>query len=288
MDRALLQDAADAGARLFLNTPVTGITQSADGMYHCVSPAAEFIAPCVILADGVESRFARDCGWGAGLELKDIETCAFGRLTGVTIPDDTCIFYTGESVAPGGYLWVFPRGSGSANIGLGIAGNRSSAGLAEELLLSFVKQHFPNVGFKGFHCGGVPVAAWRKPLVRNGVMLVGDAGQQVNCINGGGIAYALLAGKMAGTIAAQAFASGKFNPAILQKYQKLWAQYHGKQQQRSYVLKEMLLNYNDSVLNNIALALSKENPEKLNYLRVFMRTFSKHPFLMLKAFRLFR
>jgi len=98
----------------------------------------------------------------------------------------------------------------------------------------------------------------------------------------------MLAGKYAGTVAAQAFSKGKFNPAALKKYQKLWARYHGKQQQRSYVLKEMLLNYKDSVLNNIALALSKEDPEKLNYLRVFIRTFSKHPLLMLKAFQLFR
>jgi len=130
MDRALLQDAADAGVRLFMRTAITAITQSADGLYHCTGTGAEFTAPCVILADGVESRLARDCGWNAGLNLKDIETCAFGRLAGVSLPNDACIFYTGETIAPGGYLWVFPRGDGSANIGLGIAGNRSSAGIA--------------------------------------------------------------------------------------------------------------------------------------------------------------
>ncbi|MDD5674008.1 MAG: geranylgeranyl reductase family protein [Chitinivibrionales bacterium] len=288
MDRRLLQQAREAGANVFMSTPVASVNQSADGRYHCISGQTEFIAPCLILADGVESRLARDCGWEAFNRLKDIETCAFGRIKSALIKKDTCLFYTGSKISPGGYLWIFPRGEGAANIGLGIAGNRSGPGKARELLDTFIQEHFPGAILEDFHCGGVPVAPWRKPLVRSGAMLVGDAAGQVNCINGGGIAYALLAGKMAGTVAAQAFTGGKYNPDYLKKYQRQWARFHGRQQHRSFALKEMLLNYNDEVLNSIAGALLKENPDKLNYLRVFLRTFSRHPLLFLKAFMLFR
>jgi digeranylgeranylglycerophospholipid reductase len=288
MDRNLLQDAANAGARLFMSTPVTGIVRSTDGKYHCLSGAAEFIAPCVILAEGVESRLARDCGWEKALDLKDIETCAFGRLSNLDIPEDTCVFYLGQDVAPGGYLWIFPRGQGSANIGLGLAGSKSSAGKARELLVRFVNKQFPGSELQNIHCGGVPVGQWRRPLTRGGVMLAGDTALQVNCVNGGGIAYALLAGKWAGSVAAEAFANGTFTLGHLKKYEKLWARFHGKQQQRSYILKEMMLEYDDNILNAIASALLKEKRVKRSYLRVFLRAFSRHPFLMLKAFRLFR
>ena len=33
--------------------------------------------------------------------------------------------YVGKKHAPGGYLWVFPKGEGFANIGIGISGKYS-------------------------------------------------------------------------------------------------------------------------------------------------------------------
>ncbi len=43
----------------------------------------------------------------------------------------------------------------------------------------------------------------------------------------------------------------------------------------------------DAFLDRIAASLAREPPEKLNYLRIFMRTFSGRPLLLLKAMRLF-
>jgi digeranylgeranylglycerophospholipid reductase len=221
--------------------------------------------------------------------MSDIETCAFTRVISPFIEKDVCLFYTGSRFSPGGYAWIFPRGTGEANVGLGISGNHSTAGKAKMLLEQFISSEFPASRIKEYHCGAVPVARWIRPLVRDNVLLVGDAARQVNCLSGGGIGYSLFAGKAAGIAAASAFTGGSINPKLLYSYEKAWKEQFGKQQDRSYSLKKFLLKHgNDTFLNRIATSLKKENPEKMNYLRVFIRTFSNNPLLMFKAIKVFK
>jgi len=151
----------------------------------------------------------------------------------------------------------------------------------------FIARLFPSATVTDLHCGGVPVGRYLRPLVRDGAMVVGDAARQVGAVNGAGIAYSLWAGKTAGTIAADAFSGETFAAERLRAYEKAWVSSFGKQQLRSYALKRMALTYSDEFMDRIAGALSKENPDRLNYLRVFLRAFAGHPLLLLKAIRLF-
>jgi digeranylgeranylglycerophospholipid reductase len=288
MDADLAREAADAGATLLLSTPVVEVRRTGDRRYECRTPDRTITASCIIIADGVESRIARFLGWNTALSLADIESCAFCHVTSPKIDQSMCVFYTGTNAAPGGYAWIFPRGNGEANVGLGIIGTQSVAGAAKEHLLKFLASEFPDAEAYDFHCGGVPVAKYVRPLVRDGAMLVGDAARQVNCISGAGIHYSLYAGKMAGTIAAEAFGSGgNVDWNVLLRYEKEWRKTYGKQQERSFALKEFVLKTDDAFLNRIAASLVKEPPERINYLRVFTRTFARRPILLLKAMRLF-
>ncbi|MCL2218411.1 MAG: NAD(P)/FAD-dependent oxidoreductase [Chitinispirillia bacterium] len=293
MDADLADMAVEKGAEFVPNTPVTSAERLPDGRYRCVSadtgPLREFIAPCLILADGVESRLARCFGWNTALRPGDIESGAFARVQSGGIEPDCCTFYTGSKAAPGGYVWVFPRGEGAANVGLGVIGSKCRPGLPRELLLSFIDARFPGARVTDLHCGGIPVARWLRPLVKGGVMLVGDAARQVNAINGAGIAYSLYAGKAAGVVAAQSIRDdGSCDCRILPEYQRLWAKNFGKQVDRSFALKEFIMSADDAFLDKIAESLSKEDPNKISYLRVFMRTFASKPLLLPKAFKLFR
>jgi digeranylgeranylglycerophospholipid reductase len=288
MDADLADEAAKAGATLLLRTPVTETRREADGRYACITPDQTYSAACVIIADGVESRIARFLGWNTVVSRADVESCAFCRATSPLIEKDACVFFTGSTVAPGGYAWIFPRGKGEANVGLGIIGNRSSAGAARKYLMKFLDRELPGARFSPIHCGGVPVARYVRPLIRDGALLVGDAARQVNCISGAGIHYSLYAGKLAGMVAAQAFLpSGTIDYAKLRRYESEWRKTYGKQQERSFALKEFVMKTDDAFLDRIASSLAKEPPEKMNYLRVFTRTFAKRPLLLLKAMRLF-
>lgn len=289
MDNDLVQRAIKNGVEYFPSTPVLSIKAESSNLYKCISAKKEFYASSAILADGVESRLARDLGWDTSLSMDDIESCAFCRVEHNSISNDTIEFHVGNKIAPGGFVWVFPRGEKSANVGLGILGSKSEGGKARELLHSFINEKFPDAVISDLHCGGAPVGKWLRPLVRDGVIIVGDAARQVNSLNGGGIAYALYAGRAAGETVAEAKKNGNLDYRHLKKYQKRWAQYCGKQQMRSYALKTMLLKKNnDRFFDTVARSLRKEPPEALSYMRVFFRTFAKHPVILLKSFLLFR
>ena len=289
MDRDLVNEAVKAGAEFIPSATVVLCEKRADGLYRCITQDREFGARILILADGVESRIARCFGWNTALEMKDIESGAFCRVYSPYIERDCCYFYTGGAVAPGGYVWIFPRGEGEANVGLGVIGSKCKGGLPKELLIQFIEQNFPKARISDLHCGGIPVGRWVRPLVKEGVMLAGDAARQVNAINGAGIAYSLYAGKLAGETAAKAIIKDKpVNYKKLLRYEKEWAKNFGKQQDRSFALKEFIMKTDDRFLNKIAEALSKEDPKNISYLRVFAKTFASRPLLLLKVFKLFR
>ncbi len=289
MDNDLVQQAVNTGVSYFASTPIMSVTSESGQLYKCVGLEKEFFATCVILADGVESKLARDLGWNSVLSMEDIETCAFCHVEHDSIAEDTIEFHVGSAIAPCGFLWIFPRRKGKANVGLGVLGTKSNGGKVRELLNDFIGRNFQNAKVSNLHCGGAPVGKWLKPLVRGGAMVVGDAARQVNSLSGGGIAYALYAGRIAGETVAEAFKNGAVDYTHLKQYQKKWASYCGKQQLRSYALKSMLLKKdNDTFYDTVAKSLMREDPDTLNYTRVFMRVFSRHPLILLKTFFLFR
>lgn len=286
MDYDLAMDAVKAGAELFVKSPVIEVVKKEKG-YVCRTGEKEIEAKIVIIADGVESKIARQLGWDTHLPLDDIECCAFTRVTSPLIENDTCFFYVGSKVAPGGYAWIFPRGGGEANVGLGILGIHSNKGKAMELLKNFIDKEIPGGKYNTIHCGGVPVVKYIKPLVKDGAMLVGDAARMVNCISGAGIGYALFSGKVAGSVAAKAIVGEQVNYKMLKEYEKLWEKKYGRQQRYSFSLKEFVTYHtSDAFLNKIAASLTQK--KGLKVITIFLSTFSRHPILLYKAYRMFK
>jgi digeranylgeranylglycerophospholipid reductase len=291
MERDLIERAIRRGVAFIPGTTILSISRSKDGHYACCGSSGElFEAKCIILAEGVESRLARTLGWNTTLSPSDIISCAFARMTYESLEPDVCHFFVGRSVAPGGYAWVFPRGAHEANIGLGIQGVISRPGLAKELLLRFIEHRFPSATTSQMHCGGVPVAPWLRPAVKDGVMIIGDAARQVNCISGAGIAYSMIAGNAAGAAAAGAFRrdqSDFFDLKVLKQYEKQWASHYGKQQKRSFSLKNTIVEFSDAFLDDLARSLEKNDSNSLGVAAIFLKAFSKHPFQLPKVLKLF-
>ena len=284
MERDLVKSAQDAGATYVNCASVVSVVRMSDGYCCSCADGREFHSSCVILAEGVESRLGRQLGWETSVALRDMETCAIARIQSESIDQSMCGFYLGSAIAPGGYAWVFPRGGHSANVGLGVLGSMHSPGEAARLLESFVAARFPGATVTDAHCGGVPVAPWVNPLVRDGALLVGDAARQVDCLHGGGLAYSLFAGKAAGAAAAACFGKGRFNPKGLIAYQRAWASHFGRRQRFSYALKNMVVGMSDVELDSIARALSSGKNTRITYLTVLLKACAGRPLLALKAF----
>jgi digeranylgeranylglycerophospholipid reductase len=240
----------------------------------------DIAAKIVIGADGVESRVGRWAGLRTAVKIKDMESCAQFTVSGIEIDPGKIHFYFGENWAPGGYLWLFPKGENLANIGLGVNGERTGSRCALNLLNDFLKRHYPNASILTTVAGGVPVAKTLKQITSDGLMLVGDAARTVNPISGGGIATGMLSGKLAGEVAAKALQKGDFTNDFLQNYAKNWHKAQGKNHERLYRVKEVIFRLTDDELNSLAAKVIQIPLAERSLLRIFKTLFMNRPALL--------
>jgi len=237
-------------------------------------------AKIIIGADGVESRVARWAGINTTVHMKDMETCAQMTLSNLSIANDTCVFYFSQKRFPGGYAWVFPKGNHTANVGLGISGDKARSDSALSRLESFVHVHFKNSSILNRTVGGVPCANRLPSLSSDGILLVGDAALQANPVSGGGIATGMTAGKIAGYVAANAIKSDDISANFLRRYEKEWDSACGKAQKRYYRLKEGISKLTDEQLNKTAHALKDIPRKKQTLVKIFQSALINQPRLL--------
>lgn len=102
-------------------------------------------ADVVVGADGVESYIGRWSGIDTRLRLTEISTCAQFLICNVEVDSDNCKPIFDSTIAPRGYAWIFLKGDGLANVGLGIGGDISGEGhRALDYLRAFVNDRFPD------------------------------------------------------------------------------------------------------------------------------------------------
>jgi digeranylgeranylglycerophospholipid reductase len=159
-------------------------------------------------------------------------------LSGIDVDPQCCYYYLGESLAPGGYAWVFPKGDRSANVGVGVQADAADSSALEYLLRFIEGQPWLAEGSPVILItGNVPVGLAAGPIVSDGLMLVGDAARQADPLTGGGIANAMLAGRLAGEVAAEAVEEGDVSASTLREYERLWQEHRGRKMERNHRLK---------------------------------------------------
>jgi digeranylgeranylglycerophospholipid reductase len=252
-DRVLAERAALAGARVLVKTAAVSLLREGKRVtgVRAAGPwgTREIAARVVIGADGVESRVGFWAGLGTTLPPRDLMSCAQFLMAGVDIDPHCTYYYLDQDLAPGGYIWIFPKGDGRANVGLGVqAGtpSRQQLGGADimprppvELLTRFVEAHpfLARGSMVTLIAGGVPVALPPAVLVTDGCVLVGDAARQVDPLTGGGIANGMAAGRLAGRVIAEAVRAGDVSQTALRPYEQHWAEGIGREMARNYRLR---------------------------------------------------
>ena len=161
-------------------------------------------------------------------------------LAGIDL-DPTCTsLHDQHEFAPGGYVWVFPKGDGKANVGLGVQADLPRRANAIELLTRFIESQ-PSLA-RGYPVtlvvGNVPVALPPARIVGDGVMLIGDAARQVDPLTGGGIINAMIAGRIAAQVAVDAIAARDVSANFLSRYADEWRKTRGSKMERNYRLRE--------------------------------------------------
>ncbi len=202
-----------------LGTAVTGFLKEDNKIIGLRTSQGDISAKIIIGADGVESRIARWCGLSKRLKANEIFTCAQHDLVNLKDVDDHFEIHFGAKYAPSGYAWMFPKGDGEANLGLGVLASTKKR--PTELLAKFKKDKAPRAKSLRMVAGCIPSTLPLSQTVKDNVILVGDAARQTNAVSGGGIANAIIAGKIAGEVAGKAISGGKPN-SYLEEYESMW------------------------------------------------------------------
>ena len=286
-DRALAEQAARAGAEVRVKTRAIdliiedGFVRGAKLMH--LGKTYDVRAKIVIGADGIESKVGRWAGIDTSLKPIDIETCTQYLIAGVDIAQDHCEFYVGNEIAPGGYIWIFPKGEGKANVGVGILGSRAGKFKPRpvDYLNSFMEKKFPDARIIEMVYGGVPVSGSIEKTSANGLMLIGDAARQSDPITGGGILNAMEAGKLAGEAAYAAISAGDVSFQKLEEvYEKRWRATIGHDIDMSLIVKNCFINLSDDDLNSLAHSLKDVKFDRMNLLDLLQALFKANKKLL--------
>jgi digeranylgeranylglycerophospholipid reductase len=223
-DQWLADRAARAGADLRTGVRVTRITRDAgrlrvrgDWTGHVGAAPFEAEARVVIDAEGAAPRLP------AALGIRPARTYAHGlqyEMHGVGgLEPDTPEMFFGRDVAPGFFAWLLPLGGGRARIGVAVDPAETPHAPVRYLdrLLAVhpaVRRRVAGASVARKVGGRIPMLTGRAPAARHGMLIVGDAAGQVKATSGGGIYFAMLAGRLAGRAAAR-YAAGDRHAGVL-------------------------------------------------------------------------
>ena len=290
-DYDLSRYAANAGAEVYTKAYVKNVLanngQTNGVVLDYLGEEKQIQAKIVIGADGLTSRVGRWAGLKTLVRMKDMESAVQYSVSNVDIEPNKMIMYIGMNHAPGGYIWVFPKGKKFANIGIGISGKYSKHKSAQKYLDEFMDREYPDAAILTTMCGGVPCAKPMEKPVANGIMLVGDAAHQINPMTGGGIVAGMKGGWIAGQVAAEAIQNDDYSEKGLLEYPKRMRKDFGKNHERFYKIKEATEKLTSEELDSIAEKVLSIPHDKRTLTSVFKAAVFKKPTLIIDVLKVF-
>ena len=187
----------------------------------------ELEADLVVLANGSHSMLSRQMGF-----YEEDPDYVFYGIRGYFddvegLPDAIEFHYPDEMFMPAGYIWLFPLGGKKANVGVFITERslQKTGKTMEELLwwwkdsTKFGKERLGNARIVGKIKGWRLPCGKRRPVHGAGVIAVGDAGNMIEQLYGGGIPHAMVSGVCAARMAAEAVSANDFSENVLKSYE---------------------------------------------------------------------
>lgn len=256
----LLRDTVNSGTKVYDNSKVIDVLTKNNTVEGVIilnkktGEQKEIYSKIVIDAGGytapVRSRVPFDTpGLEKKIDKRDIENC-YREIRDYSLHDSYLQLYVDIEVAPGGYMWLFPKGE-HVNLGVGIQGSSqvNPKKVYEKFISSFEFINESKLLSKGG--GVVPVRHPIDSLVSNGLMLVGDAASQVNPMHGGGIGFSMRGGYYAAKVAIESIKNKSWDINALWKYNVIYMKDMGAKQASLEVLKLLLQTLSNNEIDFI-------------------------------------
>ncbi|ADZ08723.1 Digeranylgeranylglycerophospholipid reductase [Methanobacterium lacus] len=277
-DKELASEAAKSGSDIMVKTAVKDLIIKDHKVCGVIAKhlgeTIEVKADVVIAADGIESNMARMAGLKTIQSPQQICSCAQYEMVGVDVDPNYLEFYFGENVAPKGYVWIFPKGDGVANVGVGI---RSPGKTPLYYLDKFVSKL--DATPVELNIGGVPVSGPIEKTYTDGLLVVGDAAGHVDPITGGGIHPTITCARIAGEVAAESVKNEDCSSNYLKNYEKLWKKEVGKGLSQSAKYRKMADKLSDKDMNSLAEFIENQDIESISKIAA-LKFVGKNPNLM--------
>jgi digeranylgeranylglycerophospholipid reductase len=273
-DRHLAYRAAKAGAKIL---PATR-AELANNKLKLYGRFSGSLRPRVIIgADGPLSGVARFMGAGS----QEIGVCLEYEMMDVDIDCLAAEMYFGTRWAPGGYAWIIPLGDDTANVGVGVRSTYIGKTKLPAILDRFIHEH-PVASEKlqtgevlAVMRGLVPAGGSRKKIQINNLLLAGDAAGHVIATSGGGIPLAMVAGRIAGEIAA-GYLKGS---CLLEDYGPRINEEFGSELERSVQIRRMvdIVMRNDRLMDSLFAVLAPDQIKSVMRARIpdILKNFNK-------------
>lgn len=220
-DAFLTKLAVDSGCKLFQSDELTDISINKEGVLCKLKSNNLIMANMVIGADGANSIVAQKSGirqkWAnneVGLCLETTVPLEKSEMEKIN-PDILELYF---SDIPFGYGWLFPKKS---SVSLGIGGALASLHKPMEILTDFCRTISDTKKIKlrasGCHAHLAPAGGFKRRVVTDRVMLVGDAAGFIDPFTGEGICYAIRSGHLAALACVRSIEKDKFGTDFLEK-----------------------------------------------------------------------
>ncbi|MBR4448079.1 NAD(P)/FAD-dependent oxidoreductase [Methanobrevibacter sp.] len=258
-DQYLLNRAIENGVKL-INHKVIDVNAEKGITYFSNN---EFITSKIIVAcDGYNSKISSIIGnaqqnFPASQMLVSIdgEFMNSFRKSNKTLDDyvDTYLF---EYILPG-FLWIIPLKNNQYRVGLF---SNHSHKQQNEFLINFLNENF-NYEIIEKYKGFIPIYNNKNKLVKNRVLLIGDAASQVKPTSGGGLLIAFDSCKIASKYITEAIK--KDNIKILSGYQEEFIKKYSKEFNYQFKVQNTLNLLNDKDLDYLFEKLRENECEKI-------------------------
>jgi digeranylgeranylglycerophospholipid reductase len=289
-DPSLAQRAAHVGAEVRASATAVGLLRDNGAIsgvkIKSMGRSFSVRAKLVVAADGTESQIARWAGLKTIPPLGDFYTGLQFTLAGLRrcINPDFCEYHIGnETVAPGGYVWVFPKDEESANVGIVIGANRAREVSAQTWLERFVERHYPGASILNVVAGGIPITGAIKQMATDGLMVVGDAAHQADPLTAGGISLGMMGAEMAMQVAVSAIKRGDVSERTLREYENLWKERFGKMHGALLAVRKILTRMDEKQFDALVQQASQFSIETMTPGEFILELLKAHPMLLLEA-----
>lgn len=260
-DRYLFTLAERAGVDIWLKTEGINYKPLEDGTCEVylrrLNKEITVRAKVLVGADGLQSQVGKWSGLQTHIKMTELASCFQFIVDGVET-NGLLEIVTGHEWAPGGYAWLFPKGNGYAEVGLGVIRTMTKENaqwhLDHFIQNSFLKDRLKNARTLEIHGGGVPLAAPLLTQYTENLILVGDAARHVNPITGGGLHTAIKGGSIAGEFLSKIIHSDtKPSGENLKGYQDAWLEQLGNKMWQLYHVKKDIFQTKDIAQRNSKL-----------------------------------